>query len=47
MEDDFNFKYNGRRTQFLGKWKTTSISRLMEDDLNLKVNERRPQSQGK
>ena len=25
MEDDLNFKNNGRRPQFLGKWKTTSI----------------------
>ena len=43
MEDNLNFKANGRRPQLLGKWKTTSILRLMEDDLNLKANGRRTQ----
>ena len=34
MEDNLNLKINGRRPQFLGEWKTTSILILMEDDLN-------------
>ena len=36
MENDLNFKANGRQPQFLGKWKTTSSLRLMEDDLILR-----------
>ena len=40
MEDNLNVKANGRRPQFKGKWKTTSILRKMEDDLNLKENGR-------
>jgi hypothetical protein len=32
MEDDLNFVPNGRRPQYFGKWKTTSIFRQMEDD---------------
>ena len=31
MEDDLNFKENGRRPQFVGTWKTTSICRYMEE----------------
>ena len=50
MEDDLNFKVNGRRHQFvmfwkmednfnyLAKWKMTSILRIMEDNRNFKVN---------
>ena len=34
MEDDLKFVRNGRRPQFFGKWKTTSIFGEMEDDLN-------------
>jgi hypothetical protein len=34
MEDDLNLKVNGRRTQFLGNWKTTSICWQLEDDLH-------------
>ena len=33
----------GRRSQFLGKWKTTSIIWKMEDDLNSLENGQRPQ----
>ena len=33
MEDDLNFKENGRRPKFLRKWKTTSIFGEMEDNL--------------
>jgi hypothetical protein len=50
MEDDLNLLANGRRPQFLEKWKTTSIFWEMEkdpifwgnleDDINLKVNGR-------
>jgi hypothetical protein len=32
MEDNFNFKVNGRRPQLIGKWKKTSIYWQMEDD---------------
>ena len=32
MEDYFNFKVNGRRPQFQGKWKITLILRETEDD---------------
>ena len=57
MEDDLSFFANGRRTQFSGKGKTTSIfgeiednlifvSKL-EDDLNFNVHGRHPQYQGK
>ena len=34
LKDDLNFWANGRRPQFLGKWKTTSIFAKMEDKLN-------------
>ena len=34
MEDDLNIWTNGRRPQYLDKWKTTSIFWKMEDDLN-------------
>ena len=34
MEDDLNFLANGRRPQFFGKWKTTSIFWEMEDNLS-------------
>jgi hypothetical protein len=33
MEDNLNFKVNGRRPQFVGKWKATSFSWQIEDDL--------------
>ena len=33
MEDDLNFKVNGRRPQFFDKWKTTLICWQIEDDL--------------
>ena len=37
MEDDLNFKVNGRRPQFVDKQKTTcpQCFFLMEDDLNV------------
>ena len=47
MEDNLNFKVTGgldqfvanrRRYQFVGKWKTTTISLLMELDLNVFLN---------
>ena len=34
MEDDFNILANGRRSQYFGKWKTTSIILQMEDDID-------------
>ncbi len=34
FEDDLIFLVNGRRPQFWGKWKTTSVFVEMEDDLN-------------
>ena len=43
MEDDLNFKVNGRQPQFKGKWKTTSILGRMEDNHNFKVDRRQPQ----
>ena len=33
MEDDLNILANGRRHQYLGKWKTTSTFLSIEDDL--------------
>ena len=33
MEDDLNFMINGRRPQFAGKWKTTSICLQLESNL--------------
>ena len=57
MEDDLNKLENGRRPQFFGKWKMTSMFWKMEynlnlgpklkDDLNVLANERRPQFFGK
>ena len=43
LEDDLNFKVNGRRPQFQGKQKTTSIARKLEDDLNLLLDGSQPQ----
>ena len=43
MEDDLNFKVNGRRPQSYGKWKTTLIWTYMEDDPNFNINGRQPQ----
>ena len=53
LEDDLNFLANGRRPQYFGKWKLTSIfwqmedtyifGGKMEDDLNSLENGRRPQ----
>ena len=40
-------KGNGRRPKFVGKWKTTSISRYMEDDLILLANRRSLQFVGR
>jgi hypothetical protein len=37
----------GRRPQYFGKWKTTSIFWQMEDNLNIWVNGRRPHDFGK
>ena len=37
LEDDLNYFAMGRRPQFFGKWKTTSILRKMEDDHNFKL----------
>jgi hypothetical protein len=34
MEDDLNFWGNGRRPQFIQKWKTTSTFGEMEDSLS-------------
>ena len=34
MEDNFKFKLNGRRPQFVSKWKTSSICWQLEDDLH-------------
>jgi hypothetical protein len=36
MEDDLNFSGNGRRPQFLRKWKTSSIFQEIEDYLNFR-----------
>ena len=35
MEDDQNILANGRRPQYLDKWKTTSVFLKMEEDLNI------------
>ena len=35
LEDDLIFLGNGRRPQYCGKWKTTSIFKKMEDDILL------------
>ena len=34
MEEDLNILANGRRPQYFGKWKTTSIFWQMEDVIN-------------
>jgi hypothetical protein len=55
MEDDLNFFNriqpqfwgNGRQSQFVWKWKMTSICLKMEDDLNLFENGRGPHFFGK
>ena len=47
LEDDLIFLANGRRPQFFGKWKTTSIFWQMEDDLNFLVHGRQPSLFGK
>ena len=33
LEDDLNCLVNGRRPEFFGKWKTTSIFLYIEDEL--------------
>ena len=42
MEDNLNNLANGRRPQYFGKWKKTSIFWQMEDDLNILANGRQP-----
>jgi hypothetical protein len=42
LEDDLNYLANGRRPQFFGKWKTTSIQKKFGDNLNFIVNGRQP-----
>jgi hypothetical protein len=34
MENNINFKVNGRQSQFFGKWKTTLILKVIKDHLN-------------
>ena len=34
IEDKLNFEVNGRRPQFVGKWKMTSIFWQLHDDLH-------------
>jgi hypothetical protein len=43
MEDDLSILANGRRLQYLGKWKTTLTLVSIEDDLSFLVNKGRPQ----
>ena len=43
MEDDLNFFVNGRRPQFFGKWKKTSIFFVNGRQSQHFVNGRRPQ----
>ena len=43
MEEDLNIFENGRRPQYLWKFKTTSIFLKVEDNLNIFENVRRPQ----
>jgi hypothetical protein len=40
MEEDLNILANGRRPQYFGKWKMTSIFWQIEDDLNVLANGR-------
>ena len=40
LEDNLNFLVNGRRPQFFGKWKTTSIFLYIEDELKFLANGR-------
>jgi hypothetical protein len=47
MEDDLNSFAKGRRPQYFGKWKTTSIFWQMEDNLNILTNGRRTKYFGK
>ena len=37
MEEDLNILANGRRPNYFGKWKTTSIFCQIEDSLNILV----------
>ena len=43
MEDDLNILANGRRPQYVDKWKTTSIFWQMEDELIILTNGRQTQ----
>ena len=56
MEDNLNFKVNGKRTnflinerhyQFVGKWKTTLICWQMKDYINLLANGKQHKFVGK
>ena len=44
LEDDLHFLVNGRRPQFFGKWKMTSIFLYVEDELKFLANGRQLQS---
>ena len=46
MEDNLNFKANGRRPQYVVKWKKTSNCWQMEENLKLLANGRQPQFVG-
>ena len=43
LEDNLNCLVNGRRPQFFGKWKTTSIFLYIEDELEFLPNGRQLQ----
>ena len=43
LEDNLNCLVNGRRPQFFGKWKTTSIFLYIENKLNFFANGRQLQ----
>jgi hypothetical protein len=43
LEDDLNCLVNGRRPQFFGKWKTTSIFLYIENKLKFLANGRQLQ----
>ena len=43
LEDNLNCLVNGRRPQFFGKWKTTSIFLYIEDKLKFLANGRQLQ----
>jgi hypothetical protein len=47
MEDDLNILANGRRPQYLGKLKTSSVIWKMKNDLIILENGRQPQYFGK